>query len=83
MVVTHKFALIRLESTEQQAVLTLHFEYSWLKSLDKILQEGPHDFSYPVCLPIIMSHHHPCDEISQAFPLSDLHTASLTLIVTG
>ena len=39
------FALISLKFTEQQAVLTLHFEHSSLKSLDKILQEGPQDFS--------------------------------------
>ena len=35
------FALISLESTEQHAVLTLPFEHSGLKSLDKILQERP------------------------------------------
>ena len=37
------FALIRLESTEQRAVLTLSFERYSLKFLDKILQEGPRD----------------------------------------
>ena len=39
IIVTHKLALVSLESTEQRAILTLSFEHYSLKSLDKILQE--------------------------------------------
>ena len=34
-------SLISFESTKQQAILMLSFEHYSLKSLDKILQEGP------------------------------------------
>ena len=45
-----KFALISLESTEQEAVLTLSFEHYGLKSPDKILQEEHRDSSLGTCL---------------------------------
>ena len=50
-------ALISLELTEQQAILTLHFEHSSLKSMDKILQEGPQEFSLGTILRVSTSHY--------------------------
>ena len=50
-------ALISLEFTEQEAMLTLHFEHSSLKSLDKILQEGPQEFSSATIPRVSTSHY--------------------------
>ena len=47
------FALISLESTEQQAVLTLSFECYRFKCFDKILQEGPRDSSLGIACPSV------------------------------
>ena len=52
--------------------MALFYERYSLKSLDKTVQEGHRDSllgTITVCVPVIMSHHCACVEISQAFSL--------------